>query len=129
MGPARTYTKYEGKAATTAKDMRSAVETARLAARVAARKGAFGPYLSVTIGEAEEDASSIQRTFDSIQPPNGRADELRRELDDLLTEVVSSLSDLRIAARRGELSRLPDVAHPLDEQSQKLDDFQQAHSG
>ena len=105
------------------------METARLAARVAARKGSFGPYLSVTIGEAEEDASSIQQTFDSIQPPNRKADELRRDLDDLLTEVVSSLADLRIAVRRGELSRLPEAAQPLDEQSQKLDDFQEAHSG
>jgi len=128
VGPARTFAKYESKAVHTAKDTRSAVQTARLAARAAAGRKAFGPYLSVTISEAEDDASSIQQTFDSIQPPDAEADHVRDELDGLLDDVVSTLGDLRIAARRGQLDRLADIAQPLDEQSNKLEHFQKDHS-
>jgi hypothetical protein len=123
VGPARTFGKYEGKAVTTAEGALSAVESARLAARTAAEGGAFGPYTGTVISESEEGATSVQGTFDSIQPPGEQADELRSELDGLLSDAVSHLGDLRIAARRGGLGGLDDVARPLMADAEHLRSF------
>jgi len=41
--------------------------------------------------------------------------------------VVSTLSDLRIAARRGDVAELPKLAAPLGRLSAKLEQFQEAH--
>src|SRR2546430_1498099 len=86
VAPARTYTAYEGQAADTAGTVRSAVESARLAASVAGRNDAFAPYLSVILGEAEGDASSARGLFDSIQPPDPRSDRMRATLDRLMDQ-------------------------------------------
>lgn len=126
VGPARTDAAYRGKAATSAKDARSAVETAQLAVDAARRKKALGPYLSVLLSSAEEGASSVQATFDSIQPPDSRADDLRDRVDDALQRAVSTLADLRIAARRGEIDQLASKAAPLADISRDLDQLSQA---
>jgi hypothetical protein len=127
VGPARTYGKYEGKAVTTAKGALSAVETARLIADSASRGNAFGPYTGIVVSEAEDSASGVQGTFASIQPPDDRAGKLSSELDAVLSDAVTHLRDLRVAARRDELSRLGDVAAPLADDSRRLNDFIQAH--
>src|SRR3954452_22257973 len=87
VGPARTEGKYEGKAVTTAESALSAVNTVRIAARTASRDHAFGPYLSVLISEQEDALSGVQGTFDSIQPPDGKSDALRDDLDELLADA------------------------------------------
>ena len=128
VGPARSFEAYEGKAGATADAAHSAVETARLAAETAAADDAFAPYLSVLISETEEDASSVQGTFDSIQPPDDRSDKLREQLDALLSRAVSGLADLRVAVKRGELQDLERLAAPLAEVSKGLDAFAEAHA-
>jgi hypothetical protein len=127
VGPARSFGSYEGKAAATAKDMVSTVNAARLTVASAAQARAFAPYVSVALSDAEDDGSAIQGAFDSIQPPDEASDRLRRELDRLLTPAVSALSELRIAARRGELARLPDLAVPLTRLAGRLEAFAEAH--
>jgi hypothetical protein len=128
VGPARTFAKYEGKATTTAEGALSAVETVRLAAETAGRDHAFGPYLSVLTSEQEESATGVQGTFDSIQPPNDKADQLKDELDELLSNVVDHIGQVRVAIRRGRIDDLPDVAKDLEDDSQKLNDFIEGHS-
>jgi hypothetical protein len=127
VGPARTYAKYEGKATTTAESALSAVVTASLAAEAGGRGNAFGPYLSVLLSEMEETASALEGTFASIQPPGPKADELRQELEAVLSDAVDGLGELRIAVRRGELRRLPEVAEPLTDVVKRLGEFLQAH--
>jgi hypothetical protein len=56
-----------------------------------------------------------------------RADVLRSQLDGLLTPAVSTLADLRIAARRGDVAELPKLAAPLPRLGVKLQRFQKAH--
>jgi hypothetical protein len=126
VGPARTFGKYEGKARTSAEAALSAVETARLAAEAAGRDHVFGPYLGQILGEQEESASGTQETFDSIQPPDRRADELRQRLDDLLAAAVSHLGELRIAARRGEPRTVARLAGSLAEDADRLSSFADA---
>jgi hypothetical protein len=127
VGPARTFSKYEGKAKTTAEAALSAVETARLAAQLASDGRAFGPYTSAVLSESEAAASGADGTFASIQPPDARADELREELASLLTEAVGHLADLRIAARRGHILDLDEVAKALAKDAEQLRAFVEAH--
>lgn len=127
VGPARTFDAYEGKAAATADEMRSAVATASLAVRVARTGHGFPPYVSVVIADAERDATGVQGAFDSIQPPDHRSDELRSQLDDLLDPAVAAISDLRIAARRGDVASLIQMAASLEKLSDQLDAFAEAH--
>jgi hypothetical protein len=127
VGPARTFAKYEGKAVTTAEGVLSAVQTARLAARTSSRDHAYGPYLSIVMSESEDAASGLQGTFDSIQPPNGRADRLRSQLDELIAGAVQHLADLRVAIRRGELKDAASTAQPLAHDVKDLSDFIDEH--
>ena len=127
IGAARTYDKYEGKAVTTAKSVLSNVATVRLAAQAGSRDRAFGPYLSVLISDAEESISGVQGTFDSIQPPDDRADGLARELDQVLGDALEHVRDVRVAVRRGELSDLTKTAAPLADDVHKLQRFQEQH--
>lgn len=129
VGPARTYSKYQGKAVTTARSARSAVETTRLVANAATAGDAFGSYVSVLSSEQEEKASTLQATFDSIQPPDKRADGLREQLDQLLASITDHLAQVRIAARRGHLGDLAKVAKPLAQDVSDLDRFIGEHSG
>ena len=119
-GPVRSANVYESKAGATAEAVASAVETAGLAVDAARQGKAHGRYLTQVLAEAEEDASAAQGTFDGIQPPDQRADELRDRLDELLTEATGTLAGLRIAARRGELAALPELAAPLNELADHL---------
>src|SRR6266508_6902201 len=106
-GPVRSSGVYEAKADQTAEVVASAVQTARLAVDAAGDGKAFGRYLTQVLVEAERDAGAAQGTFDAIQPPDHRADQLRDRLDRLLTEAISTLAELRIAARRGRTAELP----------------------
>ena len=126
-GPVRSSEVYDSKAGQTAATAASAVQTAALAVDAAKGNKAFGRYLTQLLVEAEEDAGSAQGTFDGIQPPDQRADQLRSRLDDLLTQATGTLAELRVAARRGRFAELPELAKPLPGVAAKLDDFAKAH--
>jgi hypothetical protein len=126
-GPVRSSPVYESKAGQTAEVVASAVQTALLAVDAAEDGKAYGRYLTQVLVEAEEDAGAAQGTFDGIQPPDDRADELRARLDELLGDATDTLADLRIAARRGRFAELPELARPLPEVAAKLDEFAEAH--
>ena len=126
-GPVRSSEVYESKAGQTAETAASAVQTALLAVDAAKGSKAFGRYLTQVLVQAEEDADAARGTFAAIQPPDQRADELRDQLDELLTEATGTLAELRIAARRGRLADLPELAEPLPEVAEELDDFAEAH--
>ncbi|MCU1374567.1 MAG: hypothetical protein JWO68_1853 [Actinomycetia bacterium] len=128
VGPARTYGKYEGKATTTAEAALSNVETVRLVARTAAAGNAFGPYVGTVVSDAEESLDGLSGTFGSIQPPDGRADRLRDQLDQLLGDALDHVTDVRVAARRGRLATLDDTAAALAGDAEHLQAFVEQHS-
>jgi hypothetical protein len=127
-GPVRSTSVYESKAGATAETVASAVETARLAVDAAGQDKAFGRYLAQVLAEAEEDADAAQGTFDAIQPPDGRADELRDHLDELLSRASDTLTELRIAARRGDTAELAGPAAALAELADRLHTFAEAYA-
>jgi hypothetical protein len=128
VGPARTFGTYEGKARTTAESALSELETARMVARAAAKGNAFGPYTGQVLSDAEESLGGLAGTFGSIQPPDERADRIRAELGDLLTSAQDDVADVRVAARRGRLHDLADVAAPLDHDIEMVEAFLAEHA-
>jgi hypothetical protein len=128
VGPARTYGKYEGKATTTASAALSNVQTVRLAAEAASKGNAFGPYTGTVVSDAEESLSGLAGTFGSIQPPDGRADDLRDQLAQTLSDALDLVTDVRIAARRGALASLADTAAALAGDAEHLEAFVEQHS-
>jgi hypothetical protein len=123
VGPARTLDDYKRKARTTAHDAQSAVETVLLLAQTAADGKAMGPYTGVGISEQEDEFASVQGDFGSIQPPDDRADALRDQLNTILSTAMDDIAAVRIAARRGQLDDLDQVAAPLSDDSNALEQF------
>jgi hypothetical protein len=124
VGPARTTSVYTDKAHKTAQDALSQLETARLAVETSARGSLQDAYLQTVLTDAEDAISSIQNTFDSIQPPDTSAsDALRDELDELLGEASDGMATLRIAARRGDTDSLTATAKDLESTAKQLQEF------
>ena len=129
VGPARTFDSYEHQAKHTAETALSVVQTGRLGAQSARRDDTFAPYLAVLVSDAENTASGAQTTFDSVQPPNGKSDNLRDDLDPLLTRAVDALSQARIAARRADFDEVAKQGPNLAKSARELDRFVKAHGG
>lgn len=115
---------YREKAANTAQAVRSAVETAQLVVRGTGEGKAPGRYVGRALADVESDVSSVSTAFSSIQPPSSAVDQLRSDLTSLLDECSSVLAQLRIVARRGELSQLSGWAEPLPDLAARLARFQ-----
>lgn len=127
VSPARTYSAYEGKARTTASSARSSIATARLLAETARDGETFGGYAGMLASESEDELSSTIGTFDSIQPPNARSEELRDELDSLMQEALRTVTGVRIAARRSNFDQLARFVDDLARSEKALTDWLQAH--
>ncbi|HST48661.1 hypothetical protein [Jatrophihabitans sp.] len=124
VGPATTTSVYRGKAGHTAEDALSQLETARLAVETDRRGNLLHASLEVMLTEAEDGFSSIQATFDSIQPPDStEADQLRDKLDKILAAGSDGLAQLRIAARRGDSAVLYSTSAELGAVSEQLQAF------
>lgn len=119
-GSSRSDDDYRHKAANTAETMQGLIGSVQVAVSAASRNRVPGPYLSVTLAEADDDASSVVDQFDSRQPPSAASDDLRDRLDPLLQRTVSTLDDLRIEVRRGDIEQLASLAKPLTELDKKL---------
>jgi hypothetical protein len=126
VGPARTHNDFQLKAKSTAETTLSAIGTTQLVAKLAAGNRAFANYLSVMIGDAEEEATGAESAFDSIQPPNEKSDELRSQLGDLLTTANDAIAQVRISVRRGQLDDAAAKQDDLEQIAQELNDFIEA---
>jgi hypothetical protein len=129
VGPATTDAAYRGKAVHAADAAQSAVQTAVLTARGQLDGRVLSPYGRVVLSNVEQDMSSVQGSFDSVQPPDdGVADQLRNTLDKLLTRAASDLTELRIAARRDDSNQMASVVKDLVMLAPKLESFSKEHS-
>ena len=127
VGAARTFEKYEGKAATTVKGSLSDVATVSLVANTRLRGRSLAPYAATVVSDAEEQLSKHQGTFDSIQPPNGRADRLQREVDELLSRALDDVRRARVVTRRNDRDGLRRVASALRGDAKTLNEFVERH--
>jgi len=102
----------------------SELETARLATETARRGRMLHTTLEVMLSQAEDAFSSIQATFDSIQPPNTQeADQVRDKLDQMLSDGLDGITRMRIAVRRNDTGDLYATSTDLDKVSQQLQAF------
>jgi hypothetical protein len=130
VGPARTTSTYEGKALRTAQDSLSELQTALLSVRTSMQGRLMQAYLETMLSDSEDAFSSIQTTFDSIQPPvTAPADKLRDELDSLLSDGADGMAQLRILARRQDKAKLAAEVTELVSTASGLDKFAQEHGG
>jgi hypothetical protein len=121
VAPASSTTDYQGKAGHTAAAALSQLETARLAVETAKRGNLLHATLKIVLSQAEDGFTSIQATFDSIQPPNSdEADKVRDKLDQILSDGADGLGQLRIAARRNDSAQMNQVSADLAKVSQQL---------
>jgi hypothetical protein len=125
--PARSTSAYRGKAVATTTAALSAVQTAVFTTEMAGRGRMTAAYASVTLADAESDASGAQTAFDSIQPPDSQSDALRDSLDAILSDAVDTLSSMRITARRGDLDRLHSLTEDGRDEIARLEAFQKRH--
>jgi hypothetical protein len=100
-GPARTDASFASKAAATADEARSSVETVAVVITASEDQPLPSAYLSVTIAEAEEDAVAVESTFASVQPPSAESDRVRERTTRIVGDAVDLLAEARILARRG----------------------------
>jgi protoporphyrinogen oxidase len=112
-GPTHGTGDYRLKLANTAESLESSAQTVVLAAKLATDKRGFGTYIADVISQAEDDASSVQQTFDSRQPTSQVADELRQNADKTFEQVISTITDARVAARAGDNKSLAQSAAQL----------------
>ena len=123
VAPARTTSDYAGKAASTAEVVLASVETAALVIDATRLEDAFGPYVAVTLSDAEGDAASASGTFRSLQPPDEASDAIREELVRMLDDASELLVRARIAARRERVEELTRAEPPLVAIAAELEGF------
>jgi hypothetical protein len=129
VGPATTTAAYRGKAVHAADAAVSELETVVLTSGAVLDGKMMQAYAETMVSEAEDALSSVQGSFDSIQPPDDTvSDQLRSDVDDLLTAGLGDLSELRIALRRGAGRELAELADSLRQTAGKLAAFSEAHS-
>lgn len=114
VGPSRTTSDYQWKVANSAEAVVSAVESALLTVEVAEDGRAPAPYVSLRLSESEETASSVETGFGAVQPPDPALDDLRSKTLTVIAEASDVLEELRLAAYRAELHRLPEIARKLE---------------
>ncbi|HJQ01835.1 MAG TPA: hypothetical protein VJ851_09555 [Jatrophihabitans sp.] len=124
VAPASSTANYQGKAGHTASAALSELETARLATETARRGRMLRTTLEIMLSQAEDAFSSIEATFDSIQPPNTQeADRVRDKLDQILAAGLDGITRMRIAVRRNDTGDLYATSTDLDKISQQLQAF------
>jgi hypothetical protein len=129
VGPATTTAAYRGKAVHAADAAVSELETVVLTSAAVRDGKMMQAYAETVVSEAEDALSSVQGSFDSIQPPDDTvSDQLRSDVDDLLTAGLGDLSDLRIALRRGAGEQVAQLADALKQTADKLSTFSEAHN-
>jgi hypothetical protein len=129
VAPARSTGAYEAKAARTAQDAASQVETALLAVSTADAGRLTGPSLDPLLSEAETAFGSVQNTFSSVQPPDSpAADQWRQTLGEVLSAGSDGLAQLRISSRRGAWPQVRAAAQALRPVADQLERFSAEHS-
>ncbi len=120
---------YAAMAANTAATARSTVEAARLVAGHAEAGRLTEAYVSVELRHDEENLSHVLSAFGTRQPPDAASDEVRHAVLDRVSRAHEVVTEMRIAAFRGELDRLVAIAAPLEQLSGELEDLRARYGG
>lgn len=125
-GTTSTDDDYRLKVAHTASSLTAVVGSAQLAARQFLDGRLPQAYANYVISRAEQDGSSIQNTFDTRQPPDAAADDLRNRVDQPLQQITGDLTDLRVAVRTDDHAAMDSALADLAKGLKALSTFQEA---
>jgi hypothetical protein len=104
--PVPDYGAYRHAASMTATAMVSSLASAELAVQVELRGGNLLAFTDDNVTYAENDASSVNSTFSSRQPPDARSGALRQKMEQALSGATSALATLRITVRGGNRAQI-----------------------
>lgn len=124
VSPAFGPDSYRGKAEQAVGAAVSEVATAQLVVEQVLRGRLPKPYADESVSASEDALGSISDSFGAVQPPT-ESDEIQEEVSALLDEAASSVTDARIAVRRGDrvaLEALVDELRQLAEQLTALEE-------
>jgi hypothetical protein len=124
-GPTHSRGDYELKLANTAEALESSAQTVVMAAGLIQDGRAFQPYTADVISQAEDDATSVQQTFGSRQPPDDASDQLRHRAEKTIDDVVSAITDARVAIRASDLVDLEAAAQQIQDLLPALQDLEE----
>lgn len=122
--PALGAQDYLTKTKDTAGALAGVANSARLAASAWLDGKAAGPFADSLVTHMEDSCGSISTTYDSRQPPDTASVALRKRADPVIQQTCSTISDLRIALRRGETTGVRQAVHDLMTSASKLQSLQ-----
>ena len=123
VAPALSEAAYRSKAAKTAEDAVSALESLRLALSSEIEHDLPSNPVDVAIRDQEDILGSVAGTFAAVQPPNAAMDRLRGDVLDPLQNAQSLVEQARIEFRRGRFERAKELIDKTGPLSRKLDDI------
>ena len=123
VAPAISDSAYRSKAAKTAEDAVSALETLNLALTSEIKHGLPSNPIEVAIREQEDILGSVSGTFASVQPPGPEMDTLRSGVLDPIEEALSLVEQARVEFRRGRFDRAAELIAKTKPLSKKLDEI------
>jgi hypothetical protein len=124
--PVVTEAGYRHKIVNTAKEISSAIASARLGVQLSLAGRMVFAWTDQTVSDAEVDADSAASVFASRQPPTNTALRLYHQAETPIQDGVDALRSLRIAVRRQDQSALRQALSNLDGPSRELADLQKA---
>jgi hypothetical protein len=112
---------YRDEALSTLSAAQSSVVTVQIVLTTRLRDRIFGRAADDAVSTAETSLSSTAGTFEGLQPPR-RADAVRRQATQLLSDAEDAVAAARIAVRRDDRSQMRQalvaVAHVADQLEQ-----------
>ena len=123
--PASSYADYRNKAANSVKKMIGVVASGKLAAELDLQNKMLATLTDTVVTNAENDASSVQSSFDTRQPPDARSIRLKNVVDTPLQNATSQLTDLRIAVRRADQQAMQSALDDLAKTTAALSKLQE----
>jgi hypothetical protein len=122
--PATDTIDYRNKVAHSAASMRGIVASAILAVELDEQGRMLASLTDNVVTDAEDDAQSVLTALDSRQPPNSASVSLKNEADTPLQDAANTLTDLRVALRRGDHAGVKSAIDDLTKTSNALDRLQ-----
>jgi hypothetical protein len=127
VGPATTFPVYESKAVVSVEQAVSSVQTVRVAISQSLDDRNFAPFLSETMNDAEEDVTTAEGHFSSIQPPDAPSIRLRNQATALLHRASDAVERARIAIRSDDVLTLQGLNRDLPRLVSALNRFAVTH--
>lgn len=122
--PTLSYSTYRYEVAQTARQVNSAIASARVATMLDLQGKMTLSVTETVVSNAESDADSAQETLETRQPPDNRSIRLHERASTTISDAVDEVRALRIAVRAGNTGNMRSLLKSLHTQHGKLRQLQ-----